>query len=82
MAKNPCEFLARTSKNAGIETGQILFVMTLVLAFLILKPVLIRILRSAKDNDIHWTTLTTPASYAVACVASYWMIDRVSNFWA
>lgn len=68
--------------NVGVEIGQILFVLALILAFLVLKPLLVRLLRSAKDNDIHWSTLTTPASYVIGCLASYWMIDRVSNFWA
>jgi len=67
--------------NIGVEIGQILFVLTLIAGFFALRPVLVRVLRSAKDNDVHWSTLTTPASYIIGSLASYWMIDRVSSFW-
>ena len=68
--------------NVGVEIGQILFVLALVIAFLALRPVLVRLLRSAKDNEVHWSSLTVPASYIIGSIASYWMISRVSTFWA
>ena len=67
--------------NVGVEIGQILFVAALVAAFLMLRPLLVALLRSEEDNDVHWRSLITPASYIIGSVASYWMIDRVSNFW-
>ncbi len=67
--------------NVGVEIGQVLFVLALVTAFLVLRPVFVRLLRSAKDNEVHWTSLTTPASYLIGTVASLWMIERVSGFW-
>ncbi len=67
--------------NVGVEIGQVLFVLALVTAFLVLRPVFVRLLRSAKDNEVHWTSLTTPASYLIGAVASLWMIERVSGFW-
>ncbi|HSM29646.1 MAG TPA: HupE/UreJ family protein [Woeseiaceae bacterium] len=66
--------------NVGVEIGQILFVLALVAIFLVTRPVLKRLL-SAQDHDVHWSWITTPASYAIGGVASYWLIDRISGFW-
>ena len=68
--------------NVGVEIGQVLFVLALVTAFLVLRPALVRLLRSARDNDVHWSSLTVPASYFIGAVASMWMIERVAGFWA
>ena len=67
--------------NVGVEIGQILFVIALLAAFFIVRPVLVSVLRSAADQEMRWTSLTQPASYVVGCVASYWMIERVARFW-
>ena len=67
--------------NVGVEIGQILFVSVLVAAFVALRPVAGRFLRSANDAAPHWATLTTPASYLIGGTACYWMIGRVSGFW-
>ncbi len=69
--------------NVGVEIGQVLFVIALVSAFLILRPVGVRLLESATDSEVpHWSLLTKPASYLIGAVASFWMIERVSGFWA
>jgi len=68
--------------NVGVEIGQVLFVLALVTAFLVLRPALVRLLRSARDNEVHWSSLTVPASYFFGTVASLWMIERVVGFWA
>ncbi len=68
--------------NVGVEIGQVLFVAVLVSIFLLLRPLLVRFLRSAADEPVHWTTLTVPSSYVIGSVASYWMIDRIAGFWA
>lgn len=36
-------------------------------------------LRSGRDNEVHWSSLTAPASYAVGFIASFWMIERVQG---
>ena len=65
--------------NIGVEIGQILFVLTLLAAFFILRPLVSRLLQT--DNDeVHWTSLTTPAAYIIGGIASYWLIDRISGF--
>ena len=67
--------------NVGVEIGQILFLLALVAAFLVMRPVLQRLLL-AKDHEVHWTWITTPASYLIGGVASYWLIDRITGFWS
>ena len=67
--------------NVGVEIGQILFVLALLAGFLVLKPVLARLLRSSAGEPVHWTALTLPASYVIGSIASYWMIDRIAGFW-
>jgi hydrogenase/urease accessory protein HupE len=68
--------------NVGVEIGQVLFVLALVAAFLVLRPAFVRLLRSARDNEVHRSSLTVPASYLIGTVASMWMIERVAGFWA
>ena len=68
--------------NVGVEIGQVLFVLALVAAFLVLRPAFVRLLRSARDSTVHWSSLTVPASYVIGAVASMWMIERVAGFWA
>ena len=67
--------------NVGVEIGQILFLLALILAFLVLRPVLSRVLAVDDEKGVHWESLTTPASYVIGGLASYWMIDRIAGFW-
>jgi hypothetical protein len=64
----------------GVEIGQILFLLALVAVFLVMRPALKRLLL-AQDHEVHWTWITTPASYVIGGIASYWLIDRISGFW-
>jgi hypothetical protein len=68
--------------NVGVEIGQVLFVLALLIGFFVMRPVFVRLLRSARDNEVHWTSLTTPASYVIGTMASLWMFERVAGFWA
>ena len=65
--------------NIGVEIGQILFLLALVAAFFVLRPLMRRLLDS--DDGVHWESLTTPAAYVIGGLASYWMFDRVVGFW-
>ena len=67
--------------NVGVEIGQLLFVAVLLVGFFLLRPLLLMLLRSSRDDAVHWSSLTVPASYVIGCIASYWLIDRVSGFW-
>ncbi len=66
--------------NIGVEIGQILFVLALVVAYLLLRPLVAR--EAAADRPRVWGSVTTPAAYVVGAIASYWMIDRIAGFWA
>jgi len=66
--------------NVGVEIGQILFILALLAAFFLARPLLRRVLQT-DGQDVHWTSLTTPASYIIGGLASYWLIDRISGFW-
>jgi hydrogenase/urease accessory protein HupE len=67
--------------NIGVEIGQVLFVLALLVAFFALRPVLTRLLSAPADPVTHWESLTVPAAYVIGCIASYWMIDRINGFW-
>lgn len=66
--------------NVGVEIGQILFLLALVAGFIAIRPLLKKLL-SAQDHEVHWAWITTPASYVIGGLASYWLIDRISGFW-
>ena len=68
--------------NVGVEIGQVLFVLALLAAFFILRPVFVRLLQSAREGQAHSSSLTVGASYVIGTVASFWMIQRVAGFWA
>ncbi len=67
--------------NVGVEIGQMLFVLALLMGFYVLRPAFVRLLRSGRDGDVHWASLTAPASYLIGAVASWWMFERVVGFW-
>ena len=66
--------------NVGVEIGQILFLLALIAVFLVVRPVLQRLLL-AREDEVHWTWITTPASYVIGGLASYWLVDRITGFW-
>jgi len=68
--------------NVGVEIGQILFVLALLIGFFALRAVYMRVSQTMNAADVHWSSLTTPASFVIGSVASYWMIDRIAGFWA
>ena len=67
--------------NVGVEIGQILFILALLVGFFGLRPLFVVVLRWGQDSKVHWRSLTMPASYVIGTIASYWMIDRISAFW-
>ncbi len=68
--------------NVGVEIGQVSFVLALLISFYVCRPALLQLLRSARNCEVHWSSLTAPASYVIGSIASFWMIDRISGFWA
>ena len=67
--------------NVGVEIGQILFVLALLAAFLLLRPLLVRLISRQGEAESHWELVTIPASYVIGGIAVYWMIDRIAGFW-
>ena len=68
--------------NVGVEIGQVLFVLLLLVGFFALRAAYLRVSQAAEAGELHWSALTTPASFVIGSVASYWMIARVAGFWA
>ncbi len=72
--------------NLGVEIGQILFVVLLVLGFFSLRQG-VRVAQGANAvGDTGWSLqpsrMTLAASYVIGGVASYWMLQRLAGFWA
>lgn len=67
--------------NVGVEIGQLLFVLGLLIGYSLLNPVLAHLSGRAREREVHWSGLAAPVSYAVGSIASYWLIDRVAVFW-
>ena len=66
--------------NIGVEIGQIVFVLSLVGLFILGR----RLLSEFKCSEkIHTTVpVQTTASYFIGTVASFWLIERVYEFWS
>jgi hypothetical protein len=57
--------------NVGVEIGQLLF----VVAMLLLGATLARL----KLSREAW--LLPAAAYGIGCIAAFWTIERVASFW-
>lgn len=70
--------------NLGVEAGQLLFVVTLAVAYAGLKPLLRPSLPPVADTGI-WSlhrAVALPACYVIGSLASYWLFLRLAGFWA
>ena len=66
--------------NIGVEVGQILFVVAVIVLYQLIRLVG----RNLLDRDLSIDALRplqAPAAYAVGMLASFWMIERVAGFW-
>jgi hypothetical protein len=66
--------------NLGVEVGQILFVVAVIVLYQLIRLVG----RTLLDRDLSIDALRplqAPAAYAVGMLASFWMIERVAGFW-
>ena len=54
----------------------------LLVGFFVLRAAYLRVSQAAVAGELHWSALTTPASFVIGSLASYWMIDRIAGFWA
>lgn len=64
--------LALFTFNVGVEVGQLMFIATIFVLYTIAKRI------QPTPPEWAWRIPT----YAIGSIASYWMIDRVINFWA
>jgi len=66
--------------NLGVEVGQLLFVVLVVVAYRAVR----RIVRSRSKNREPRDSqrgLQLAAAYVVGALASFWMIERIAGFW-
>ena len=66
--------------NFGVEAGQILFIAGVILFYQLARLAAQAFARRDLSIDAL-RPLQTAAAYAVGCVASFWMIQRVATFW-
>ena len=67
--------------NVGVEIGQVLFVLALIVVLLSLRKAVSRGTGRIRAPELLMAQLQTPACYVIGAVASYWLIERVSGFW-
>ena len=63
--------------NVGVEIGQILFVIAVLAGFKVIK-----LLLPIGIMDPRLIRAERLAVYIIGVLASYWMIERISGFWA
>ncbi|WBL32211.1 HupE/UreJ family protein [Sinirhodobacter sp. HNIBRBA609] len=65
--------LALLAFNLGVETGQLIFIATLLVAWFMIRRIFPGILA-------HLGRMTAIASYAIGTTSAYWVVDRLSGF--
>lgn len=68
--------------NLGVEIGQLLFILGLVLAYQLVKALAPAAGVSVEALKRRLSRLERPLVYAVGSLAAFWMIQRVASFWA
>lgn len=64
--------------NVGVEIGQIVFIAALLLLFILFKKLVSMI--SFEQTSYTLFMLQKPASYVIGCLASFWLLERLSAF--
>ena len=67
--------------NVGVEVGQIIFVVGVIILYL----AAVSFVTALNNQKLRiWTAqeAARPAAYVVGVLASYWMIERITGFWA
>ncbi len=65
--------------NVGVEVGQILFVLVLLVGWWALAG---RRQGAGQSDRFGLPTLATVVVYAIGGIASYWVIERITQFWS
>ena len=66
--------------NLGVELGQLIFVAAVLALFVILRRASLMVARPVAGWPQGWPQIA--AAYCIGGVASFWLIERVSGFWA
>jgi hydrogenase/urease accessory protein HupE len=66
--------------NIGVEVGQLLFVAGVLVLFALLHRISTALVRLEESRLQQWMQLG--GAYCIGGVASFWLIERVSGFWA
>ncbi|MFQ5345129.1 MAG: HupE/UreJ family protein, partial [Mariprofundus sp.] len=70
---------ALLSFNVGVEIGQLLFVASMLLIFRFGMQAARRLL----SGPVHWFhNFEKPAAYLVGGITMFWVMERMSGFWA
>jgi len=64
--------------NVGVETGQVLFVATMLFIFWLIS----QSLRLIQYGSIDWLKIIEkPVAFGIGSITMYWTVERVSGFW-
>lgn len=67
--------------NLGVEIGQLLFILALILGYQLVKAGGTMAGLSAEALKQRLSRLEKPLVYAVGSLAAFWMIQRMASFW-
>lgn len=70
--------LALLSFNLGVEIGQLVFVLAVILAYAVLR----RATPARAGGVVTGPVGTRAVAYGIGGVASFWFIERLAGFWA
>jgi len=68
--------------NIGVEIGQILFVLVLIVLFRVAQGTVASLSEKPRLRLTETALLHRPAGYLVGALAAFWTVDRVASFWA
>ena len=74
--------LALVFFNVGVEAGQILFILAVVGLLSVVSRFLPRRVPSVRGPWMAEQLIRVPVAYVVGSVAAFWVVERVTGFWA
>lgn len=69
--------LALFAFNVGVEAGQVLFILAVVLAAALVGRLVPSALRAARSPD---AVISVVGAYSIGGISAYWFIDRIAGF--
>ena len=74
--------LALFSFNVGVEIGQLLFIVVLLVAWRLLTKTLAALPKLSLSSFVSTPLPEKAIAYTIGAVSSYWLIERVYGFWS